>query len=106
MIRSLMQDPNQDETRHNVEVLIYLMTHPDVKLVHSGDMNKFLEKTYCFTPQFNQPIMRDGSNYDWPAATIVFTKRLKGSSSRNNNGLGGGGPARPRPAQTKVVRGE
>ena len=27
MILSLMQDPDQDEIRHNVEVLIYLMTH-------------------------------------------------------------------------------
>ena len=53
MILSLMQDPNQDEIRHNVEVLIYLMTHLDVKLVQSGDMNRFLEKMYCFTPAFN-----------------------------------------------------
>ena len=48
----------------------------------------------------------DGSNYDWPAATIVFTKRLKGNSNRSNNALGGGGPARPRTAQTKSQRGE
>ena len=50
MILSLMQDPNKDEIRHNVEVLIYLMTHLDVKIVQSGDMNKLLDKTYCFTP--------------------------------------------------------
>ena len=44
-------DPNQIS---EVVLLLYLFTHPDVLIVQTSDINKLLEKMYCFTEKFNR----------------------------------------------------
>ena len=55
MILSLLDDSQRDDTlNHNLAMLIYVFTHEDVLLVQSGDMHKFVNKMYSFTPRANR----------------------------------------------------
>ena len=38
---------------HNSMMLLYVLFHPDVHLIQSGDMHVLLKKVYSFTTKFH-----------------------------------------------------